>query len=276
MGRIVKLSKTIVSLNIILAAAVFIASAIYTVDVIAQEDLEARLSSGGFPYSPPGMAESGPVTVLAPGYYYTTTAAFATNVGSQRVFAELQLPKIYLTRDKNGNRLDVPVPAPEGMVTIKIDILTVSAIGEPANERYVNNISDYRMYGHRPGNVYHWVMLSSKKPRVIGRHFFEFDTGWDEPLTNPDGSPMLDGEGNQVTEGRECGVTFRITVDAKTNAGLMTNEWNGAVMEGLGFKAARADSDADKRQTFGLTQDDLDMGMVLSECRSFYIMPVSN
>ncbi|MDR0570209.1 MAG: hypothetical protein LBG71_03180 [Clostridiales Family XIII bacterium] len=277
MGKISRVSKAIISLNFILIAAVFITSAIYTVNVLAQGgsgSVEVRYA--GFPVYEEGAAENGPNTLLAPGYYTTTVAAVA-NVGEGVAFAELLLPQIYLYRDAAGRPLKEPTPAPEGMVTIKVDILTVSAIGEPINLNYINNYWDlYEAWREgRTGLVRHFALFDKQEPGKILRHFFEFDVGDEYTPLNPDGTPVLDASGNPVRKPRPVEIQFRLTVDARTNALYMTNEWNGAQMRNLGFKAAPADSTAEILTELGLTAQEF-YDIDWAETRSFFIMPVSN
>jgi hypothetical protein len=91
---------------------------------------------------------------------------------------------------------------------------------------------------------------------------------------NPDGTPKLNSSNEVVTTEGDVELQFRITIDARTNAGFMGNEWNGAIVNNLGFRIAHAASDNEIKSVFNLTDDQLSR-LEWSNTRSFYILTMS-
>ena len=274
MDRFQKFRKILASVNMIIIAAVFITCAVYTVNVLAEEDLGGvELVYEGFPYSEPGQASTKQNPLLAPGYYYTTSVAIVENRGTEVALAELLIPEIYLTRDKNNNPLPERQLAPPGYVTIDVEILTASAIdGTPLNTYYINNYYDYRAMAGISGYITHYKIYDKSDPSQKAiRHFFEFDKARVEPKLDSNGDPVLDNNGDPVYEREPVRLTLKITIDLATRAAEMTNEWNKAELDNFGFKLYTAEQARNLLQTLKLSPDDY--AQWYGETRSIRLMP---
>ena len=273
MEKIQKFRKALASINLIIISAVFITCAVYTVNVLAEEEFNGPvLVYDGFPFTEPGSANGAGNLLFAPGYYYTTNAAIVESRGTGALFAELLIPEIYLTRDKNNNPLPVPQLAPSGYVTIDVEVLTVSAIdGTPLNIGYVNTIEGWQKNYGNPGYIRHYTIPDKGDPAKL-RHFFEIDKADVTQKKDSSGNPELDINGNPVYERTPVRLTLKLTIDMKTRAAEMTNEWNNARMENFGFKVAPAGQEQAILDTFGLTKAEWN-SRDFSKIRSFSIMP---
>ena len=273
MDRFQKFRKALTSVNLILISAVIIACAIYTVNVLADDLMGVELLCDGFPFTEDGMATTVENPLFAPGYYYTTSFAIVENRGTGRAFAELTMPEIYLTRDKYNNVLPTPQLAPSGYVNIDVEILTASAIdGTPLNLNYVNNINDYvRTYGNS-GLIYHFVLRDENDPSRIRRHFFEFDKAYEAVKLDSNGNPERDISGNLVYERIPVKLVLKLTIDMKTRAADMTNEWNDARLENFGFRVVPAGQTQIINDTLKLPNEDY-YALDFADARTFRITP---
>jgi len=266
MGRFHRFRKILSSVNMILISAVFIACAVYTVNVLAEENTGALLVKyEGFPISSSSMAEYYPKDkdgvelpeyaqhVYAPGYNRTSNVTLK-NCGTSRALVEILIPEIYLTRDKYGDPLPTPQPAPPGYVNISVNFPSLKDDGTPMNSNYINNIEDY-MYMYVPRGLVLHVVLRDKDGK-IARHFLEFDRAYDTD---------------------EVKLEFQLSIDMKTRANEMTNEWNNARIENFGFKAALAGQLQDILTKLDLTEEEyysLELAAERPGTRSFSIMPL--